>query len=93
MYLQQLTRIINERYPDRSSDQIVELLYRHGLIDFTMIKALVIREEVFRAVKSGKSKLTAMWEASEKFACTYEYVRKCIYYYKDVNLDGSGTSE
>lgn len=31
-------------------------------------------------------KMDAMWKASEKFACSYEYIRKCMYYYKDINL-------
>lgn len=25
-------------------------------------------------------------EGLRKFACSYEYIRKCMYYYKDINL-------
>ena len=51
-----------------------------------MMKVLVVREYVKDRVKNGSSRLGAMWQATEEFACSYEYVRKCVYYYKDVNF-------
>ena len=51
-----------------------------------LCKVLKIREFVAALQKNGMKKIDAMWMASEQFACTYEYVRKCMYYYTDVNL-------
>lgn len=56
------------------------------MIDITLCKVLTIREFVAALQKNGMKKIDAMWMASEQFACTYEYVRKCMYYYTDVNL-------
>ena len=61
-------------------------LTRIGVIDITLCKVLTIREFVAALQKNGMKKIDAMWMASEQFACTYEYVRKCMYYYTDVNL-------
>lgn len=32
-------------------------------------------------------KVEAMYDAAERFCCSYEYVRKCMYYYKEINLE------
>ena len=65
---------------------MIDLLCRVGVIDSALVKVLVIREYVQELMTAGESKLNAMWRATEIFACTYEYVRKCVYYYKDIKL-------
>mgnify|MGYP007081677823 FL=1 len=47
---------------------------------------MVVREYVNELVGRGTGKVDAMYMAAEKFCCSYEYVRKCMYYYKEVNL-------
>ena len=77
---------MQSRAPHADGAEVVDLLFRIGVIDSTLIKVLVIREYVAELMRGGETKLNAMWRATEIFACTYEYVRKCVYYYKDINL-------
>lgn len=66
--------------------EVVERLIRMGVVDTVKCKVMVVREYVEGLVRGGMGKVDAMYEASEKFCCSYDYVRKCMYYYKDVNL-------
>ena len=85
-YEKELIRMIGMRFGELTPQQLVEKLTRIGVIDITLCKVLTIREFVAALQKNGMKKIDAMWMASEQFACTYEYVRKCMYYYTDVNL-------
>lgn len=82
----ELARIVAGKYGHLAADEIVMLLCRIGVVDHVKCRVLVIRRWVEARVKEGLGKVEAMWLASEKFCCTYEYVRKCLYYYKDVNF-------
>ena len=86
LYKKRLHELVLSRVPHANSGEIVELLFKIGVIDSTLIKVLLIREYVAELMRGGETKLNAMWRATEIFACTYEYVRKCVYYYKDINL-------
>lgn len=86
LYQKKLEEIVEEWGGKKCPQDIIRLLFRIGVIDSTLVKVLVIREYVHRQVETGVSKLNAMWNATELFACTYEYVRKCVYYYKDINI-------
>jgi hypothetical protein len=85
-YEKELARIVAERFPEGSSRPIVEELCRLGVIDHTLCKVLAVRRWVEEETKRGAGKVDAMWAAAEYFCATYEYVRKCMYYYTDVNL-------
>lgn len=85
-YEKELQRELNDRYPDLTTNQLLELLLELGVVDFSRCKVLSIREWVYEQVRKGMKKVDAMWEASDYFSCSYEYVRKCIYYYTDINL-------
>lgn len=85
-YQKELVRTLNTRFGELTQEQLIEKLIRIGVIDPTLCKVLSIREFVAALQKSGLKKIDAMWVASEQFACTYEYVRKCMYYYTDINL-------
>ena len=65
---------------------MVESLIRMGVVVTVWFKILVVREFVIDLVGRGTGKVDAMYMAAEKFCCSYEYVRKCMYYYKEVNL-------
>ena len=65
---------------------LVEKLIEMGVVDSVRCKILVVREYVDNLVKQGNGKVDAMYMAADRFCCSYEYVRKCMYYYKDVNL-------
>jgi hypothetical protein len=86
IYQKRLREIVQSNDPCPERSEVVDLLFRVGVIDSTLVKVLVIRQYVEELMRQGETKLNAMWRATEIFACTYEYVRKCIYYYKDVNL-------
>lgn len=86
VYEKELVKLIEKRFASLSPGQITAKLIEMGVVDFSRCKILAVREHVGALVRSGIRKTDAMWEASEKFACTYEYIRKCLYYYKDVNI-------
>ena len=85
-YQKELVRIVARKYGDLPAERMVEELCRIGVIDHTLCKVLAVRQWVGEAVKAGHGKVDAMWMASEHFCATYEYVRKCMYYYMDINV-------
>lgn len=86
IYQRQLKQQIAELYPDSSNDELLDLLFEMGVVDQTRCKVLAVRRWVDNAVREGSRKVDAMYQAADKFSCSYEYVRKCMYYYTDVNL-------
>ncbi len=84
-YENQLMQLIEDRCGNFSPKEVAEKLIRIGVVDFSRCKILAVREYVQEQMKKGKLKVDVMWEAAERFACSYEYVRKCVYYYRDVN--------
>lgn len=85
-YEKELLQIIKENYSKLSPVEITQKLIEMGVVDHTRLKVLSVRDYVYRKVEGGERKVNAMWIASERFACTYEYIRKCLYYYTDVNV-------
>ncbi len=85
-YEKELARIVAERYGEISVSELMERLCRIGVIDHTLCKVLTVRRHVEGLVREGTGKVDAMWLAAEHFCATYEYVRKCMYYYKDINI-------
>jgi hypothetical protein len=73
-------------FPDAGTATLVEQLIRIGVIDHTKCKILLIRENVDAMVKEGYGKMEAMHATADKFCSSYEYVRKCMYYNKDINF-------
>ncbi len=86
LYLRELLDKISAHYGGLGSGEMADKLFEIGVIDHTLCKVLVVREYVADKIKAGEKKIDAMWEAAEHFCCTYEYVRKCVYYYTDVNI-------
>lgn len=85
-YEKELARIITQCWGNISAVELIEKLCDIGVIDHTLCKVLAVRRHVEELVRSGTGKVDAMWLAAEHFCATYEYVRKCMYYYKDLNL-------
>ncbi|MBE6209005.1 MAG: hypothetical protein IKA60_03225 [Rikenellaceae bacterium] len=86
IYQRELKERIASHYADMSSDQLIDLLFDMGVVDHTRCKVLAVRDCVEEMVRAGRGKVDAMYQAAERFACSYEYVRKCMYYYTDVNM-------
>lgn len=83
----QLVAEMERLYPDGADvAELIGRLIRIGVVDGVRCKVLVIRRDVERRVHEGSRKVEAMYEAAERFCCSYEYVRKCMYYYKEINL-------
>ncbi len=85
-YQKELARLIAREYGNLSADKLIEKLYRMGVIDHSLCKVLTVRRWVDDTMKSGYRKGKAMLMASDKFCTSYDYIRKCMYYYTDVNL-------
>ena len=85
-YEKELIGLIENNYGTLDTGELMEKLIRMGVVDYSRCKVLAVREYVWELVKGGEKKINAMWMAAERFVCSYEYVRKCIYYYKEVNL-------
>ena len=86
VYEKELATIVEKRFAGLSGGQLLEELINMGVVDYSRCKVLAVREYVASLVKRGHRKVDSMWIAAEKFCCSYEYVRKCIYYYKDINI-------
>lgn len=87
IYVKELLERLDDRYGKLSGREMAEKMFQLGVIDHTLCKVLAIREFVDEQVKQGEKKVDSMWIAAEHFCCTYEYIRKCVYYYTDVNFD------
>ena len=85
-YEKELARIVTQRWANVPASELIEKLCAIGVIDHTLCKVLVVRRYVDELVRTGTGKVDAMWLAAEHFCATYEYVRKCMYYYKDLNI-------
>ena len=86
VYDKQLIGEVERMFPDQHAGEVVERLNRKGVVDTLRSKKLLLRENVNELVGRGTGKVDAMYMAAEKFCCSYEYVRKCMYYYKEVKL-------
>ena len=86
-YENQLVGMIESRCGELSAREVARKLIRMGVVDFSRCRILAVREYVRERTERGAGKTDAMWEAAERFACSYEYVRKCVYNYRDVNWE------
>ncbi len=86
-YEKKLADLVEMRYADMSAKELICKLIEIGVVDYSRCKILAVRETVAKLIKNGMKKTDAMWTAAEQFACSYEYVRKCVYYYLDINLE------
>ena len=61
------------------SDEVLDRLWREGLIDMTALERRAMRREVMRRVSAGETKCRAMDAVAARFGCSYEKVRAEIY--------------
>lgn len=85
-YEKELIAMVQKKYGKLSSEDFVRKMIEIGVVDYSRCKVLAMREYVNTLMKSGEKKTNAMWMAAERFSCSYEYARKCMYYYTDVNM-------
>ncbi len=86
-YQKHLRQVLAQRYAELTRDELIDKLFEMGVVDFSRCKILAIRQFVDALVARGEKKTNAMWVAAEHFICSYEYIRKCMYYYQDVNIE------
>ena len=87
VYEKAFVRTIETRYGTLAPGEIARKMIEMGVVDMTLCKVLCIREFIADRLKEGVKKIDAMWLATEHFACSYEYVRKCVYYYTDIRAE------
>lgn len=85
LYEKAFVRTVEIRYGTLTPGEIARKMIEMGVVDLTLCKVLSVREFVAEKLGEGVKKIDAMWMATEHFACSYEYVRKCVYYYTDIN--------
>lgn len=87
-YVKTLTGQLRERYGEMATEKFIEKIFEIGVIDHRLCKVLAIRRWVEERMRTQKTvtKISVMRAAGDHFGCTYEYVRKCMYYYIDVNF-------
>ena len=86
IYEKKLSSQLLQRYPQITPEEMIAKLIEIGVVDATRCKVLSVREYVNSLLQQGYKKIDAMWKATEIFSCSYAYIRKCMYYDKDVNL-------
>lgn len=86
IYEKKLSKQLLQRYPQITPEELITKLIEIGVVDATRCKVLSVGEYVNSLLQLGYKKIDAMWKATEIFSCSYEYIRKCMYYYKYVNL-------
>lgn len=86
VYDKQLIGEVERMFPDHHAGEVVERLIRMGVVDTVRCKILDGEGvcERTRGPRNGQGRCHV--HGAEKFCCSYEYVRKCMYYYKEVNL-------
>ncbi|MCL1943575.1 MAG: hypothetical protein FWF54_08550 [Candidatus Azobacteroides sp.] len=77
--------IYRQKHPE-SEEKTIFALMENNLIDFRTCKIALIRYFVHDCVKRGCGKREAMRLIADDMACSYEYVRKVMYYYNDINI-------
>lgn len=87
IYVRELIERLDKKYGKLNGVDMAQKLFDLGVVNHTLCKVLAVRDFVDQQVKEGEKKVDAMWIASEKFCCTYEYIRKCVYYYTDINFN------
>lgn len=86
IYDKDFIRQFSSLYDGLPVDEVLNKLQEMGLLNPVAVSATIIREHVATLLSSGEKKTDAMWMATEHFGCSYEYVRKCVYFYPDANL-------
>lgn len=82
-YQKILAEMLNGMEPEKIIGKLMEI----GVISITRMKVLAVREYCKCLAYQGIGKVDSMHLAADKFSCSFEYVRKCIYYYTDINLN------
>ena len=86
VYDKQLIGEVERMFPGHHAGEVVERLIRMGVVDTVRCKILVVREYVNERRGAAERQGRCHVHGCRKFCCSYEYVRKCMYYYKEVNL-------
>ena len=77
--------IYTKKHPNAQENTIFALI-ESKLIDFRTCKIALIRHFVDDCVKKGCGKREAMRLVANDMACSYEYVKKAMYYFNDINI-------
>ncbi len=77
--------IYREKHPELDEKTIFALI-NSRVVDFRFCKIALIRHLVEDCFKRGCGKREAMRLVAEDMACSYKYIEKIMYYFRDVNI-------
>lgn len=77
----QIVGILKNYCPETSSEQLLCMI-KNGIIDTRTCKAIIVKNQVEKEVKSGKNKIDAIYHAAEDLACSVAFVKRIVYNYK-----------
>lgn len=80
IYYKALVSAVAKLCAEKEPTQVIETLQELNLLDPKRCKAFLVKNFVVDKVNEGMGKTDAMYEAAEKYCCSYECVRKYIYY-------------
>jgi hypothetical protein len=71
--------VLNNRLQGKSKEMAVDWLWQEGLLDFTRLEQLYIREKVLHLVSCGSPKMEAINQVATELNCSFEKARNAIY--------------
>lgn len=82
----QCKQVLKETYHDFTTEEVIDKLIENQLVDCTRVQMACMRKRVMELVEKGNKKIDSMYRVADDFCCSYENVRKAVYYYTDVKL-------
>ncbi|MDY3978996.1 MAG: hypothetical protein SOZ00_03150 [Tidjanibacter sp.] len=80
IYDRALDLAVEERCAGMTPAEMISTLREMNLLDPTRCKAFLAKEMVTALTDGGMTKIEAMYTAAEHFCCSYECIRKYVYY-------------
>jgi len=80
IYDRALRRTIACRTAGLTPSEVIETLQSLNLLSPARCKAFLAKERVAELMAEGMTKIDAMFQTAEEFCCSYECIRKYIYY-------------
>ena len=71
--------VLNNRLQGKSKEKTVDWLWQEGLLDFTRLEQLYIREKVQHLVDCGTPKMEAIDQLAREMNCSFEKARNATY--------------
>ena len=74
-----MTHLLKRRLQGKTPTEVVDILWREGLLNRVEIERQYISDEVERRVRDGVGKVRAIEIVAYDIGCSYEKVRAAVY--------------